>query len=103
MKLHRDLNVTQKTAWFMLHRLREAWDASGIKPFTGPVEADETYMGGLRKNMHGDKRQEFSGRGSAGKTAVIGVKDRATNCVAAQVAPNRNFQTPHDLTCCFSG
>ena len=44
MKLHRDLGVTQRTAWFMLHRIREAWAASpASEPFEGPVEADETY------------------------------------------------------------
>lgn len=50
MKLHRDIGVTQKTAWFMLHRIREAW--GGLKEtFDGPVEADETYMGGRRANI----------------------------------------------------
>ena len=78
MKLHRDLKVTQKTAWFMLHRLRDAWDESGLEAFTGPVEADETYMGGRRKNMPKSKRKRLKGRGAAGKTAVAGVKDRAT-------------------------
>ena len=51
MKLHRDLNVTQKTAWFMLHWLREAWDKSGLEQFVGPVKVDETYIGGKRRNM----------------------------------------------------
>ena len=46
MKLHRDLKVTQKTAWFLAHRIRETWAESGSVPFTGPVEADETYIGG---------------------------------------------------------
>ena len=50
MKLHRDLKVTQKTAWFMLHRLRDAWDQSGLDAFTGPIEVDETHIGGKRKN-----------------------------------------------------
>ena len=84
MKLHRDLKVTQKTAWFMLHRLREAWDESGLEAFSGPVEADETYIGGKRKNMPKSKRAELSGRGAVGKEAVVGVKDRDTNKVAAR-------------------
>ena len=46
MKLHRDLKVTQKTAWFMLHRIREAWSAPLPGGFDGPVEADETFVGG---------------------------------------------------------
>ena len=84
MKLHRDLEVTQKTAWFMLHRLREAWAESGIEQFSGPVEADETYIGGKRKNMPKSKRAKLTGRGSVGKTAVVGTKDRATNRVSAR-------------------
>ena len=47
MKLHRDLKISQKSAWFMLHRIREAWmPKDGGTPYTGPVEVDETYMGG---------------------------------------------------------
>ena len=84
MKLHRDLKVTQKTAWFMLHRLREAWDDSGLGAFDGPVEADETYMGGKRKNMPKSKRKKLTGRGAVGKEAVVGTKDRESNKVAAR-------------------
>lgn len=82
MKLHRDLKVSQPTAWFMLHRLREAWEQPGDL-FDGPVEADETYMGGKRKNMSNAKRKELTGRGPVGKTAVVGVKDRESNQVTA--------------------
>ena len=46
MKLHRDLNVTQKTAWHLAHRIRESWNDKGSKKFSGPVEVDETYFGG---------------------------------------------------------
>ena len=87
MKLHRDIGVKQSTAWFMLHRIREAWAGNGEGPFEGPVEIDETYFGGKRKNMSKAKRKELAGagRGAVGKTAVVGAKDRATNKVAAQV------------------
>ena len=56
MKLHRDLKITQKSAWFMLHRLREGWAASGLEKFTGPVEVDETFIGGKEKNKHAHKK-----------------------------------------------
>ena len=84
MKLHRDLKVTQKTAWFMLHRIREAWSAERESLFSGPVEADETYMGGRRANMSKAKRKTLTGRGAVGKEAVVGTKDRDTNRVAAR-------------------
>ena len=84
MKLHRDLEITQKSAWHLAHRLRKAFD-NGNLVFAGPVEVDETYIGGKRKNMPKSKRAELSGRGAVGKTAVVGAKDRATNKVAAQV------------------
>ena len=86
MKLHRDLGLTQKTAWFLAQRLRVALSQDG-KLFAGPVEVDETYFGGKRRNMCNTKRKELAdtGRGPVGKTAVVGVKDRATKHVAAQV------------------
>ena len=84
MKLHRDIKVTQKTAWFMLHRIREAWSAESESLFSGPVEADETYMGGRRANMSKAKRKTLSGRGAVGKEAVVGTKDRETNRVAVR-------------------
>ncbi len=80
VKLHRDLGITQKSAWFMAHRLREAF-ASEQGLFAGPVEIDETYIGGKRKNMPKAKRKQLSGRGLAGKAVVIGAKDRMTNRV----------------------
>lgn len=89
MKLHRDLDISQKAAWFMIHRIREAWmpDADDGKPYDGPVEVDETYVGGKRKNMSNAERKARAntGRGTVGKTAVVGAKDRATNRVSARV------------------
>ena len=93
MKLHRDIGVTQKTAWFMLHRLREAWALDKGEPFTGPVEVDETYMGGRKKNMSKAKRRQDFGRGPAGKTMVMGAKDRETNRVTAQVIERKDRET----------
>ena len=85
LKLHRDIGVSQPTAWFRLHRIREAWAGESSGPFDGPVEVDETYIGGRKKNMSKQKRRQLRGRGPAGKSMVIGMKDRATNQVSAQV------------------
>ena len=86
-KLARDLKVSYPTAWFMAHRLREAF-AYQSSLFTGPVEVDETYMGGRRRNMAKSKRANLKGRGPVGKAAVVGIKDRDTNKVSAKVVPD---------------
>ena len=65
MKLHRDLGVTQKSAWYMAHRIREMWGEPEGK-FAGPVEAEETYIGGKEGNKH-ESRKLRQGRGAVGK------------------------------------
>ncbi len=85
MKLHRDLEITQKSAWHLAHRLRKCMD-DGVELFKRPVEVDETYIGGKRRNMSNAKRKELkgTGRGAVGKAAVVGAKDRDTNKVTAR-------------------
>ena len=94
MKLHRDLEINQRSAWFLAHRLRVALAQEG-GIFAGPVEVDETYVGGRRANMPKHKREQMTGRGAVGKTAVVGAKDRATKQVAARVVPNTTKATLH--------
>ena len=95
MKLQRDIGVSQPTAWFMLHRIRQAWAVEHDDQFAGPVEVDETYFGGKRKNMSKAKREELAGtgRGAVGKTAVVGMKDRNSNKVTARVVKNTDAPT----------
>ena len=94
MKLHRDLGVGQPTAWLMLHHIREVWKRSdGSGPFSGPVEVDETYLGGKCRTMSKAKREQLTGRGLVGKTAVVGAQDRETNRVAAKVVTSSDKDT----------
>ena len=94
MKLHRDLAVRQATAWFMLHRIREAF-ADVRMAFGGPAEVDEKYVGGLWKNMSTAKRAEQTSRGCgpSGKTAVVGMKGRQTGQVTARVIDTVDGET----------
>ena len=94
MRLHRELGIGQKAAWFMLHRLREAFARSQENDqFAGPVEVDESFFGGKRKNMPKAKRKTLTGRGSVGKTAVVGAKDRTTKRIKAKVVQDTDKST----------
>ncbi len=86
MKLHRDLEVTQKSAWHLAHRIRQAF-SNDLEQFSGTVEVDETFIGGKEKNKHNSKRSHT--RGPSGKEVVVGMKDRNTNKVIAKAVPER--------------
>lgn len=94
-EIHRALGVTQKTAWFMVHRLRLAMHDGENDKLSGQVEADETLVGGKARFMHKDRKERTlaKGRGSAGKAVVMGLLERGkkgkkTSRVKAKVIPN---------------
>ena len=82
MRLQRDLEITQKSASHLTHRLRKGYAANGFL-FSGPVQADETFIGGKEANKHSSRKLR-AGRGGVGKAIVAGVKDRETNKVVAK-------------------
>lgn len=79
LKLHRDLGISQKSAWFLNHRIREAF-ASGDALLSGPIEIDEAYLGGTARNRPKHRRL----------TAIVGIRDRSTREIRAQVIARPN-------------
>ena len=96
-EIARDLGVTQKTAWFMLQRLRlvlKNGSMGKIDGSGGPVEIDETFIGGNLKNMHKDRKLRYNSRGgSFGKAVVMGMLERDSRQVRAKVVPNVKRET----------
>ena len=88
-EVHRAIGVTQKTAWFMDHRIRYALTTGSIDKLTGEVEADETFIGGKARNMHiAQRKRRITGTGTKDKTAVMGILERGGK-IRTTVVPNR--------------
>jgi len=80
MQLAKEIGITQKSAWFVLHRLREACGPD-LKKLQGIIEIDETFVGGIEANKHENKKLK-AGRGTVGKTPVLGMRERGGRTVA---------------------
>jgi len=91
-ELGRALSVTQRTAWFMLHRIRDALETGTFDKLSGTVEVDETYVGGDAVNMHMWRRKVYVRHGYAHKTPVQGARERETGTVKAKVLDGGNLR-----------
>lgn len=92
-EIHRALGITQKSAWFMLHRIRLAMQTRSFSKLSGEVEADETYIGGRARNMHISKRKrQIHSPGPLGKVAVMGLLSRHSEVRASVLADTRQPQ-----------
>ena len=95
-EVHRSLGITQKTAWFLLHRIRLAMGQDTSEPMggEGPFEVDETFMGPNPQKMHADNRQKrYNALNSRPKVPVMGILDRDSRQIRAKVVPNVKRET----------
>jgi transposase-like protein len=97
-EIHRALGVTQKSAWFMLHRIRLAMQSGSIEKLSGHVEVDETFIGGKARNMHrSDRARKIHGTGGAGKVAVMGLLERHGEVRTMVVSNVRRKSLRHEI------
>jgi transposase-like protein len=94
MQIAKEIGITQKSAWFVLHRLREACGGADLSKLMGIIEIDETFVGGKEANKH-ERKKLKAGRGTVGKTPVLGMRERRGRTVAMPIA-NTNVQTIQD-------
>src|ERR1700678_1203620 len=91
MQLAKEIGITRKSAWFVLHRLREACGGNDLSKLKGIIEIDETFVGGIEANKHENKKLK-AGRGTVGKTAVLGIRERGGRSVVMPI-PNTSKET----------
>jgi len=92
-EIGRDIKVTQRTAWFMLQRIRHAMHTGTFNKLSGQIEADETFIGGKARNMHASKRAaKITGRGPQGKEVVFGMVERGGKVIAGHVDTRKKNQ-----------
>jgi transposase-like protein len=92
-EVHRDLGISQKSAWHLMHRVRLAVHNGSLDKMSGHIEADETFIGGEARNMHASKRAlRITGRGGKDKTAVMGILERGGK-VRTSIVANRKKKT----------
>ena len=101
-EIHRAIGVTQKTVWFMLHRIRLAMETGSFVKAGGTAEADETFIGGLAKNTHKARREKvITGTGGKDKAVVMGVLRRGSEAEASKVTarhvPDSSAATLHPI------